>query len=82
MWRAYEGHFFLVFEFVQLIKKMSSTESVAPAAAEVEQVETADAPCLPTKELMAACVTENGEMACVDLIRAHLECMEKFGVKI
>jgi len=61
---------------------MSSTESVAPAAAEVEQVETTDAPCLLAKELMAACVTEKGETACVDLITAHLECMQKFGVKI
>ena len=82
MWRAYEGHFFLVFEFVQLIKKMSSTESVAPAAAEVEQVETANAPCLLVKQLMSSCVTEKGETACVDFITAHLECMEKFGVKI
>jgi len=61
---------------------MSSAESVAPASAEVEQVEVADAPCLPAKELMAACLTEKGEAACVDLIQAHLQCMEKLGLKV
>ena len=54
----------------------------AEAAAEVKEPLKPCCECPETKQPQDACILENGEENCTDLIEAHKKCMRDLGFKI